>query len=69
MSPDNVLAFPTFLIRMDVFACRWTNGRVRRNGPVDHRWIKINAIDDYPFPTANRKFIPLIRPLNKIDRA
>jgi A/G-specific adenine glycosylase len=61
-------AYTHFKIRMDVFACRWTHGRVRRNGPTAHKWITINAIDTYPFPTANRKFIPLIRPRNKLHK-
>ncbi len=61
-------AYTHFKIQMDVFICRWTGGRVRCNGPVAHKWIKMKAIDAYPFPTANRKFIPLIRPLNEISR-
>ncbi len=59
-------AYTHFKIRMDVFACRWINGRVRRNGPTAHKWIRLNTIGTYPFPTANRKFIPLIRPLSDI---
>ncbi len=59
-------AYTHFKIRMDVFACRWISGRVHRNGPTAHKWIKINTIDTYPFPTANRKFIPLIRPPHEV---
>ncbi|UCG14083.1 MAG: A/G-specific adenine glycosylase [Deltaproteobacteria bacterium] len=50
-----------FRIVMDVYHCRYVSGRVRLNGPVDHRWIKLKDIDRYPFPKANHKFIPLLK--------
>ena len=30
---------------MDVYRCRYLAGRVRLNGPVDHRWISLEDID------------------------
>jgi A/G-specific adenine glycosylase len=45
---------------MDVFTCRFMAGEVRLNGPADYRWVRPNEIDAYPFPRANRKFIPLL---------
>ncbi len=54
-------AYTHFRIKMDVFRCRYVSGRVRLRGPVDHRWIPLSEIDRYPFPGANRKFIPLLR--------
>jgi hypothetical protein len=30
------------------------------NGPVDHRWIRLDEIDRFPLPGANHKFIPLL---------
>ena len=41
---------------MDVFCCSFLTGNVKLNGPVDHRWIKLDKLDDYPFPKANHKF-------------
>jgi A/G-specific adenine glycosylase len=54
-------AYTHFKINMDVFCCEYTAGRVKRNGPVDHRWIKISAINRYPLPKANHKFLPELK--------
>jgi A/G-specific adenine glycosylase len=53
-------AYTHFKIVMDVFRCRYVSGRVRLNGPVDHRWITPDRIREYPFPRANHKFIPML---------
>ena len=36
-------------------------GRVRLNGPVDHRWVRVAEINRFAFPRANHKFIPLLK--------
>ncbi len=54
-------AYTHFKIVMDVYVCRFESGRVRLKGPVAHRWIKPAAIEKYPFPGANRKFIPELK--------
>jgi A/G-specific adenine glycosylase len=54
-------AYTHFKISMDVFCCEYLDGRIRRNGPVDHRWIKLSAIDRYPIPKANHKFLPKLK--------
>jgi A/G-specific adenine glycosylase len=54
-------AYTHFKIIVDVFCCRFVTGRIKLNGPVDHRWIKLNQIDQFPFPKANHKFIPLLK--------
>lgn len=54
-------AYTHFKIVAHVFVCRYVTGRVRLQGPEDYRWIRIDEIDNYPFPGANHKFIPLIR--------
>jgi A/G-specific adenine glycosylase len=51
-------AYTHFKIVMDVFYCHHIYGRVKLNGPVDHRWIKLDKLADYPFPKANHKFFP-----------
>jgi len=54
-------AYTHFKIVMDVFCCSYISGKVKLNGPVDHRWIKLDELDDYPFPKANHKFFPELR--------
>lgn len=49
-------AYTHFRIEMDVFCCRYLAGRVRLSGAVDHRWIKLEELESYPFPKANHKF-------------
>jgi len=53
-------AYTHFKIEMDVFYCDYILGQVSLNGPIDHKWVKISDLDQYPFPRANLKFIPLI---------
>ena len=54
-------AYTHFKITLDVFCCRYLKGKVRLNGPVDYRWIKLSEIEQFPFPKANHKFIPLLK--------
>ena len=54
-------AYTHFKIEMDVFRCTYQSGRVRLRGAVDFRWVRLHEIDQFPFPGANRKFIPLIK--------
>jgi A/G-specific adenine glycosylase len=53
-------AYSHLRVLLHVFRCRFTAGRVRLNGPADHRWVRIAELDRYAFPGANRKFIPLL---------
>lgn len=55
-------AYTHFKIIMEVFSCRYVSGDVKLNGPVDFRWITLKEIDQYPFPKANHKFIPALKP-------
>jgi A/G-specific adenine glycosylase len=54
-------AYTHFKIIMDVFCCSYVSGRVALNGPADHRWIKLNDLDNFPFPRANHKFFPELK--------
>jgi A/G-specific adenine glycosylase len=54
-------AYTHFKTIMDVFQCRYLSGKVRLNGAVDYRWIKLNEIEKYPFPRGTLKFIPILR--------
>jgi A/G-specific adenine glycosylase len=55
-------AYTHLKVVLDVFRCSYVSGRIRLNGPVDYRWIRLSEIDAYPFPKANLKFIPLLEP-------
>jgi A/G-specific adenine glycosylase len=55
-------AYSHLRVHLHVFRCRFTAGRVRLNGPAEHRWVRIAEIDRFAFPGANRKFIPLLKP-------
>jgi len=54
-------AYSHLRIHMHVFRCRFAAGRVRLNGPVSHRWIRMADIGRFAFPRANHKFIPLLK--------
>ena len=54
-------AYSHFRIIVDVFRCHYHAGEVILNGPVDYRWIRLEEIDQYPFPRANHKFIPFLK--------
>ena len=53
-------AYTHFKIIVDVFCCQFVSGKIKLNGPVDYRWIRLNQIDKFPFPKANHKFIPFL---------
>ncbi len=54
-----------FKIEMDVFYCHYVSGKIALNGPIDYKWIQVSEINDFTFPKANLKFIPLIKAKNK----
>ena len=54
-------AYTHFKIKMDVFCCVYISGRLKLNGPVDHRWIRLDQLSDYPLPKANHKFLAKLR--------
>lgn len=53
-------AYTHFKIVMDIFYCGYISGDVQLNGPVDFKWIKLTDINNFAFPKANLKFIPLL---------
>jgi len=57
-------AYTHFKIIMDVYLCTSLKKTIRLNGPVAHRWVRIDEIDQFPFPKANLKFMPLIKKIH-----
>lgn len=53
-------AYTHFKIVMEVFHCHYQSGEVALNEAVDYRWITVGQIDQFPFPSSNHKFIPLL---------
>ncbi len=49
-----------FKIVAEIFICRHRFGRVLRADSTAHRWVRIADLHRYPFPGANRKFIPML---------
>ncbi|UCG51220.1 MAG: A/G-specific adenine glycosylase [Candidatus Latescibacterota bacterium] len=54
-------AYSHFKIGVDVFACRYLAGKVKLNGPIDHRWILVEDTAHYPFPAVNHKIFPHLK--------
>ena len=54
-------AYTHFKVDMDVFVCRHEGGRVRLNGPVAFRWVTAAAVERFPLPKANHKFLPALK--------
>nr|WP_320016054.1 A/G-specific adenine glycosylase [uncultured Desulfobacter sp.] len=53
-------AYTHFKIEMDVFFCDYISGQVTLNGPIDHKWVRVDQLHQFPFPRANLKFMELI---------
>jgi A/G-specific adenine glycosylase len=54
-------AYTHFKIVMEVFCCHYKSGRVKLKGAEAFRWIRFSEFKKYPFPMANRKFMPLLQ--------
>ncbi len=50
-------AFTHFKIVVDVFQCDYHSGEVTLSGPIDAKWVKLDALQDYPLPRATHKFL------------
>ena len=53
-------AYTHFKVSVDLFFCRWQTGEVRLEGPVDHRWVRVDELAHYPLPKTHHKFMPLL---------
>jgi A/G-specific adenine glycosylase len=54
-------AYTHFCITLHVYRCTWSAGRARALSCRHVRWVGLDELDDYAFPTANRKIIEKLR--------
>lgn len=54
-------AYSHFSIAMSVFRCTSTRGRPQPHSTDELRWVALNELDEFPFPTATRKAIAIMR--------
>ena len=54
-------AYTHFRITLHVYECRHVSGRPRALGCAEWRWVKLNELERYAFPSANRKVIAALR--------
>lgn len=50
-----------FGVVLHVFHCHGPKGKLRNIGCTDYRWVTLDEIDRYAFPTANRKIIQALQ--------
>ena len=48
---------------------RYISGSPHAIGCAEWRWVRLNELDHYAFPTANRKVIAALQPIYKPGRA
>jgi A/G-specific adenine glycosylase len=53
-------AYTHFKIILHVFYCDFVSGKASLDGPVDFKWVRPEALSNYPFPKANLKVFPLL---------
>jgi A/G-specific adenine glycosylase len=46
-----------FRITLYVYHCQWVEGVPRCTSCTDWRWVKVDQLDQFPFPKANKKII------------
>jgi A/G-specific adenine glycosylase len=54
-------AYTHFRVTLHAYECRHLSGRPRAIRCAEWRWVKPEELDDYAFPSANRKIIAAIR--------
>ena len=53
-------AYTHFKIKMEIFKCQYSSGKISLKEHQDFRWITINEISDFPVHRANLKILPYI---------
>lgn len=50
-------AYSHFSITLHAFECEFVSGRVKLAGADKFKWVRLNELEQYAFPTANKKII------------
>ena len=50
-----------FKISMWVYICEYRGGKISLKSAVEYRWIKVQELDNFPFPGANHKFLSMVK--------
>ncbi|MBC8186323.1 A/G-specific adenine glycosylase [candidate division KSB1 bacterium] len=54
-------AYTHFKIKMNIFKCLYSSGKIILNEHQDFRWIKIKEISEFPVHGANLKILPYLK--------
>lgn len=54
-------AYSHFKITLTAFRCEFVSGRATPKSTDELKWITLDQLDDFPFPTANKKVIEAIK--------
>lgn len=54
-------AYTHLHVTLNVYRCRLVSGKPRPKAHTELRWVAPADFDDYAFPKANHKFLPLLR--------
>jgi A/G-specific adenine glycosylase len=54
-------AYSHFRITLHAFHCRYTRGRARPHTSQAVRWVRLDELDDYAFPKANKQIIARLK--------
>lgn len=60
-------AYSHFKITMHAFWCRIKNGNPRPKSSQQIKWVSLDAIDEFPFPKANKTLIEGLQDLDNSD--
>ncbi len=54
-------AYTHFRITLHVFHCRYLSGEPQTLGCADWRWVRLDQLDDFAFPAANRRILAALQ--------
>ncbi len=54
-------AYSHFSITLHAFECEFLSGRVKLSSAQKFKWVKVNELEEYAFPAANKKIIRVLK--------
>lgn len=54
-------AYTHFKVTLHAYVCRWMAGEPRAIAVDEFRWVSVDALDQYPFPRANKTLLERLR--------